>query len=119
MAVPGEITAVTPGSIADDLGLRPGDRLVQIDNQPVRDVVDYRFLSAAEDIRILVEQDGKQRKVRVRKEYEDDLGVEFDSPVFDGTRACKNKCVFCFLHQNPRGMRKSLYFPDDDYRLSF
>ena len=119
MALPGVITAVAPGSIADNLKLKPGDRLVRIDGQEVRDIVDFRFLSAAEDLRLTIEQNGKLRKVRVQKEYEDDLGVEFSTAVFDGTHACKNKCVFCFLHQAPRGMRRTLYFPDDDYRLSF
>lgn len=119
MAFPGEITLVEPNSIASGLGLRPGDRLIQIDGQPVRDIVDYRFLSATEELRLTVERAGKQKRLRVSKEYEDDLGIEFGTPVFDGTHACKNKCVFCFLHQNPRGMRRTLYFPDDDYRLSF
>ncbi|HET6382248.1 MAG TPA: DUF512 domain-containing protein [Armatimonadota bacterium] len=119
MALPGEIIAVAPHSIAEEIGLKPGDRLIQIDDQPVRDMVDYRFLSAAEDLRLTVERNGRKKRLSVQKEYEDDLGLEFSAPVFDGTYACKNKCVFCFLHQNPRGMRRTLYFPDDDYRLSF
>jgi putative radical SAM enzyme (TIGR03279 family) len=119
MVIQGEIVTVHPGSPAERIGLRPGDRLIEIDGQPVRDIVDYRFLQAAEDVSLLVDRAGARELFQIEKEYEDDLGVEFGTPVFDGVHACRNKCVFCFLHQNPRGLRKSLYFPDDDYRLSF
>jgi len=119
MALPGEIVAVELGSIAESLGLKPGDRLLKIDDTPVRDIVDLRFLSAAEELGLTVERSGKTETYQIEKEYEDSLGLEFDTLVFDGTHACRNRCVFCFLHQNPRGLRRSLYFPDDDYRLSF
>lgn len=119
MGVTGEITAVAPRSIAAEIGIRAGDRLIQIDDRPVRDLLDYRFLTAAEELALTVECDGVQRQVQIEKEFEDDLGLDFGAATFDGTYACKNKCVFCFLHQNPRGLRRSLYFPDDDYRLSF
>jgi len=115
----GIIDNVRPGSIADDLGLRPGDRIVAIDGRTLRDAVDFQFYAAEESISVEVVRAGERLIVDIQKHPDRDLGVEFQDPAFDGIRICNNACFFCFLKGNPRGMRKTLYVKDDDYRLSF
>ena len=115
------ISRVLPDSIAEELGLEPGDRLVSVNGQPVEDVFDYRYLMNEELVVLLVEKpDGEEWELEVEKEYEEDLGIEFENGgLMDDYRSCSNKCMFCFIDQMPPGMRPTLYFKDDDSRLSF
>ena len=115
------ISRVLPDSIAEELGLEPGDRLISVNGQPVEDVFDYRYLMNEELVVLLVEKpDGEEWELEVEKEYEEDLGIEFENGgLMDDYRSCSNKCMFCFIDQMPPDMRETLYFKDDDSRLSF
>jgi putative radical SAM enzyme (TIGR03279 family) len=117
---PAQITRVLPDSIAAEVGFDVGDRLVSINGQPLRDLIDYRFLCADEflDLEVL-DAKGKKHQVEIEKDYDEDLGLEFETALFDGLIQCNNHCPFCFIDQQPPGKRQSLYFKDDDYRLSF
>ena len=115
----GVIAAVAPGSIAAELGLCPGDTLVSIGGLRLRDVIDYRFAIADEHIELVVRRGADELLIDVEKDPDDELGIEFVEPLFDRLRTCNNKCPFCFLTQMPKGLRKSLYLKDDDYRLGF
>lgn len=117
---PARITRVLPGSIAEDMGFEVGDRLVTINGQAPRDLIDYRFLCADEvlDLEVLDTQ-GKRHQVELEKDYDEDLGLEFESALFDQLIQCNNHCPFCFIDQQPPGKRATLYAKDDDYRLSF
>lgn len=115
----GEIVRVQPGSIAEELGLQPGDVLRMINKRPVRDIIDYRFYSAAESVELLIERGQDHFYCEVEKEYDEPLGLEFGRPTFNPIRQCANACPFCFVDQNQEGMRESLYIRDDDYRYSF
>jgi putative radical SAM enzyme (TIGR03279 family) len=117
---PALITGIVPDSIAAEIGFTPGDRLVKINGQKPRDLIDYQFLCADEvlDLEVL-DPHGKSHQVEIEKDYDEDLGLEFDTALFDGLIQCNNKCPFCFIDQQPPGKRESLYFKDDDYRLSF
>ena len=117
-AIPGGvISAVAPDSLAADLDLRPGDRIASINGRPLLDVLDYQFVSADGIVELSVLRDGEQLLFELDGD-ESDLGVEFDAPTFDGLRRCRNNCAFCFVPQNPRAARKSLFVKDDDYRYS-
>ena len=117
---PAVVTRVLPDSIAEELGFEPGDRLVRINGQAPRDLIDYRFLCADEVLTLEVQDvDGAAHIVELEKEYDDDLGLEFETALFDGLIQCNNRCPFCFIDQQPPGKRETLYFKDDDYRLSF
>jgi putative radical SAM enzyme (TIGR03279 family) len=111
-----QIVDIETGSIARELGIKPGAKLLSINGNPVRDMLDYRFYVSAEELEVLVEQDGEQIVFEVEKEPQEDLGIILEDLKM---RKCGNKCVFCFVHQNPKGLRKSLYFKDEDYRFSF
>jgi putative radical SAM enzyme (TIGR03279 family) len=117
---PAQITRVLPDSIAAEVGFDVGDRLVSINGQPLRDLIDYRFMCADEflDLEVL-DIKGKKHRVEIEKDYDEDLGLEFETALFDGLMQCNNHCPFCFIDQQPPGKRQSLYFKDDDYRLSF
>lgn len=120
MQYKGIITGTAPNSIAQEIGLTYGDKLLEVNGQPISDLIDLSFALAEENVTLLIEKaDGEQELIEIEKEYDEDLGIEFDSAVFDGVRHCANRCVFCFVDQMPHGMRKSLYVKDDDYRLSF
>lgn len=111
---------VEPGSIAEEAGLVPGDRIMAINGEPVRDLIDYRFLEADESLSIEVKKaDGEDWVLEVEKDFDQDLGIDFGAGGFGRTARCANKCVFCFVDQMPPDMRKTLYVKDDDYRLSF
>lgn len=114
------IIKVEPESIGEELGLEPGDILLAVNDQPVRDVFDYRYLIHDEylELKILTAQ-GEECIAQVEKDYDEDLGIVFESGLMDEAKSCKNKCIFCFIDQLPKGMRQSLYFKDDDSRLSF
>ena len=110
------IRSVEPESLGAVLGLKPGDRLLKINGHRVRDHLDYRFRIAESSPELELEIDGRREVVAVDKDEESDLGVEFEDFTI---RRCANDCVFCFVDQNPPGLRESLYFRDGDYRLSF
>lgn len=114
------ISGVEEGSIAQEAGIEPGDRLVSMNGQSVRDVFDYRFLSAEEEVLLEVcKADGKILQIEIEKDEWEELGLIFEKPLLDEEKSCRNKCVFCFIDQLPKGMRPSLYYKDDDARLSF
>lgn len=114
------INAVEQDSIADDLGMQPGDRLVAVNDKPVHDILDYRFLCANEELVVrVVTDEGEEWEIEIEKGYEDDLGLDFGENSFGPTRRCRNRCLFCFVDQMAPKMRQTLYIKDDDYRLSF
>ena len=114
------IKSVDPGSIADELGIEAGDRLLSINKTVMEDVFDYQYLVNDDELVVLIEKpDGEQWELEIEKDYNEDLGIEFDQGLMDEYRSCKNKCMFCFIDQMPKGMRETLYFKDDDSRLSF
>jgi NifB/MoaA-like Fe-S oxidoreductase len=115
----GAVASTIPGSIAAELGLLPGDLILAVGQQRLRDVIDYRFATADERIELLVRRGEQETIYEIEKDPDEDLGIEFVEPLFDRLRTCNNKCPFCFLTQMPKGMRKSLYLKDDDYRLGF
>ena len=112
------VAAVRRRSLAAAAGLRRGDRIVAINGTPLRDAIDFQFHAAEDRLRLTVERDAEARRVQVTRRG-GDLGVELVPPRPRDIATCANKCVFCFIHQNPRGLRKSLYVKDDDFRLSF
>lgn len=114
------ITAVDPGSLAEEMELEPGDRLLAIDGNEIEDIFDYRFYTGDTYLEILIQKaDGEEWLLEIDKEPEEDLGLTFENGLLDEYRSCRNKCVFCFIDQMPPGMRETLYFKDDDSRLSF
>ncbi len=114
------ITAVDPGSLAEEMELEPGDRLLAIDGNEIEDIFDYRFYTGDTYLEILIQKaDGEEWLLEIDKEPEEDLGLTFENGLMDEYRSCRNKCVFCFIDQMPPGMRETLYFKDDDSRLSF
>lgn len=114
------VSAVTPGSIAEEMEIEPGDVLISVNGQEPEDVFDYRYLMNEEEVLVLIRKpDGEEWELEIEKEYEDDLGMEFENGLMDDYRSCRNKCMFCFIDQLPKGMRDTLYFKDDDSRLSF
>lgn len=114
------ISAVAPLSIAEGLGIKPGDVLMSINSSEVLDVFDYRIRELDGDFSLQIRRpDGTLKDFSIRKEANEELGLCFENPLMDDGRSCSNKCVFCFIDQLPRGMRESLYFKDDDLRLSF
>jgi putative radical SAM enzyme (TIGR03279 family) len=113
------VLRVEPGGAAERAGLRPGDRLIRVNGRALRDLVDFHVEAGAEELRIEAERDGEARSVVLRRRWGRDLGLECEPPAPAEISTCANKCVFCFIHQLPRGLRKSLYVKDDDYRLSF
>lgn len=114
------IRKVFPDSIAEEMELVPGDELISINGQPIEDVFDYHYLVNDEYLEILVRKaDGEEWELEIEKDFEEDLGVEFENSLMDEYRSCRNHCIFCFIDQMPPGMRETLYFKDDDSRLSF
>ena len=117
---PGVILRVLEGSIAEELELVPGDKILSVNDMPLRDIIDFSFAMADEEIELLVEHaDGEQELIEFDKDYDEDFGVEFERAVFDGIRSCANHCYFCFVDMIAPDMRHSLSIKDDDYRLSF
>lgn len=114
------VKRVMPGSIGEELEIAPGDRLISIDGMEIEDIFDYQFMIQDTYIEMVFQKpDGEQWLLEVDKDYDEDLGLEFESGLMDEYRHCHNKCVFCFIDQMPPGMRDTLYFKDDDSRLSF
>ncbi|MDJ0618515.1 MAG: TIGR03279 family radical SAM protein [Calothrix sp. MO_192.B10] len=120
MISPARISQVLPDSIAAEVGFTPGDAIVSINGSQPRDLIDYQFLCADEVLELeVLDEAGKIHHIEIEKDYDDDLGLEFETALFDGLIQCNNRCPFCFIDQQPPGKRESLYFKDDDYRLSF
>lgn len=114
------IKSVNPGSIAEELEIEPGDELLMINDTEIEDIFDYQFLCEDEYIEVLIKKpDGEEWLLEVDKEMDEDLGIQFEEGLMDTYRSCHNKCIFCFIDQMPPGMRETLYFKDDDTRLSF
>jgi putative radical SAM enzyme (TIGR03279 family) len=117
---PALVTSVEPGSIGDELGIQPGDRLLSINGIRPRDLIDFQVLSGEEELSLEIQDpDGTVHQVELEKDADDGLGLGFSEALFDGLRQCNNHCPFCFIDQQPPGHRRSLYLKDDDYRLSF
>lgn len=115
----GVISSVRRGSPAEKAGLLPGDELLSVNGHQLRDVIDFRFYSAEEELQVVIRRGGEVTTRRLRRAYGEELGLDFQEMVFDGLRLCRNRCSFCFVDQLPPGMRDSLYIKDDDYRYSF
>lgn len=113
------IKSVDPGSIADELGLEPGDRLLSIDGHELEDIFDYEYYIENESIMVVIaKKNGEEWELDIENDYQD-LGLTFENGLMSDYKSCHNKCVFCFIDQMPKGMRETLYFKDDDSRLSF
>ena len=113
------ITGVEAGSIAKRRGIRVGDELLRINGHDIEDVLDYRFYLTEPVLSLELSRKGRKHLLRLRKPAQEDIGLEFQTYLMDQQRSCRNKCLFCFIDQLPPGMRESLYFKDDDSRLSF
>ena len=115
-----KITGTLEGSPASKLNILPGSMLVSVNGEEIEDVLDYGFYTAAEELELLIRrEDGSEEKLHVRKREYEELGIESGTFLMDREHACRNRCIFCFIDQNPPGMRDSIYFKDDDMRLSF
>jgi putative radical SAM enzyme (TIGR03279 family) len=115
-----KITGIADDSIAAELGIEAGDTLVKVNGKYVQDVFDFRFMINDEYVELLIKKpDGEEWEFSIEKEYNEDLGIIFEEPLMDAYSSCCNKCIFCFIDQMPPGMRDTLYFKDDDARLSF
>ena len=114
------VKCVEPGSIAEEMGIEAGDKLISINDNTIEDVFDYHYYVNDEELVLLIEKpDGEEWELEIEKDYEEDLGIVFEQGLMDEYRSCRNKCMFCFIDQMPKGMRETLYFKDDDSRLSF
>lgn len=114
------IENVKVASIAHEIGIEKGDILLSINNKPVKDIIDYKFLITDEYIEVTIEKSyGEIWVLEIEKDFDEDLGIEFTNPLIDRAKSCRNKCIFCFIDQLPKNMRETLYFKDDDSRLSF
>ncbi len=118
--MPAIINSVEKDSIAEELELQAGDEIVSIDEQKINDLIDYNFLCKSEFLTLEIKKkNGEEEIIELEKDYDDNLGIIFESAVFDKVKPCCNKCIFCFVDQQPKGLRDTLYIKDDDYRLSY
>lgn len=113
------ISSVDPGSLAEAAGVRAGETLLKINRREIRDVLDFKYYSEGKKITLLLERGGKKRRVKIKNPDFEPLGLNFEEYLMDKARRCANNCVFCFIDQLPKGLRETLYFKDDDARLSF
>ena len=114
------VEKVLSGSIAEEMEITPGDALLEINGHKIEDIFDYQYYTQDEYIEILVRKpSGEEWLLEIDKGYDEDLGITFENGLMDDYRSCHNKCIFCFIDQMPKGMRDTLYFKDDDSRLSF
>ena len=118
--MPAVVSSVIKGSIAEELEIQQGDILLSIDGEKLQDMIDYRFMTKSELLTIVVEKvNGELEEIEIEKDFDDELGIIFESAVFDRVKPCLNNCIFCFVAQQPKGLRDTLYVKDDDYRLSY
>lgn len=118
--MPAKVSEVLKGSIAEELEIQPGDEILSIDDTQMLDMIDYNFMSKSDFLTIEVKKtDGEIEVIEIEKDFDEDLGIVFESAVFDRVKPCLNKCIFCFVDQQPKGLRETLYVKDDDYRLSY
>ena len=118
--MPALVSNVIENSIAEDLNIQTGDIIISVDGIEMQDMIDYQFLCKSELIKLLIKrQNGGYEEIEIEKDYDEDLGIVFESAVFDKVKPCLNNCIFCFVAQQPEGLRDTLYVKDDDYRLSF
>ena len=118
--MPALVSDVIPGSIAEELEIKKGDIILSIDNEKMQDMIDYKFLCKNELITVEVQKtNGEIEEIELEKDFDEDLGIVFESAVFDKVKPCLNNCIFCFVAQQPKGLRDTLYVKDDDYRLSY
>ena len=111
---------VLENSISEELEIEPGDNILAVNDHPIEDIFDYQYLINDEYIELLVKKsDGEEWLLEIEKDYDEDLGIVFENSLMDNYKSCYNKCIFCFIDQNPKGMRDTIYFKDDDSRLSF
>ena len=114
------VSKVYKGSIAEEIGIEVGDVLLSVNGERVEDIIQYKFLISDEYIELEIQKiNGRVYLYEIEKDYDEELGIEFTNPIIDKAKSCRNKCVFCFIDQLPEGMRETLYFKDDDSRLSF
>ena len=114
------VKSLMPGGIGEELGIEPGDKLLAINGNEIQDVFDYYYYEESEQLLLLIEKpDGEEWELEIEKDEDESLGIEFDQSLMDEYRSCRNKCMFCFIDQMPKGMQETLYFKDDDSRLSF
>lgn len=115
-----KITSVDEGSIAEELEIEPGDILLRVNGETIEDIIEYNYLITDDYVELEIQKkDGEIIVFEIDKEEDEDIGIEFENPIIDSVRSCRNRCIFCFVDQLPKGMRKTLYFKDDDSRLSF
>ena len=118
--MPAIVSEVLEGSIAEELEIQPKDEIISIDNTKMSDMIDYNFLCKSELITLEIKKtDGETEIIEIEKDFDEDLGIVFESAVFDRVKPCLNHCIFCFVDQQPKGLRDTLYVKDDDYRLSY
>lgn len=118
--MPAIVSSVIEGSIAEELEIQSGDEILSIDNMKMQDMIDYNFMCKSDFLTLEIKKaDGEIEVIELEKDYEDDLGIVFESAVFDMVKPCLNHCIFCFVDQQPKGLRETLYIKDDDYRLSY
>jgi len=114
------VAEVLPGSIAEELEIEPGDEIISINDEEIEDIFDYQFFCENEYIEVAIKKpSGEEWVLEIDKDEDEDLGVKFENGLMDNYHSCSNKCIFCFIDQMPKGMRETLYFKDDDARLSF
>ena len=115
-----QIEEIIKDSIADEIGIKKGDKILSINSIKPKDIIDYSFIINDEIINLLVEhKNGELEEYEIEKDFDEDLGIVFTSAVFDNVKKCTNHCIFCFVDQQPKGLRDSLYVKDDDWRLSY
>ena len=118
--MPAIVNSVISGSIAEELEIQKWDELLSIDGNNLQDMIDYNFYMKSELITVEIKKsDGEIEEIELEKDYDEDLGIVFESAVFDKIKPCLNNCIFCFVAQQPKGLRNTLYVKDDDYRLSY
>ena len=118
--MPAIVDSVVKNSISDEIGISKGDEILLIDGVEMQDMIDYNFYMKSELVTLLIKhKNGEEEEIEIEKDYDDDLGIVFESAVFDKVKPCLNHCIFCFVDQQPKGLRNTLYVKDDDYRLSY
>ena len=118
--MPAIVNGVVEGSIAEELGIEKGDEILSIDNSKMIDMIDYNFLCKSDLLNLEIKKlNGEIEEIELEKDFDEELGIIFESAVFDRVKPCLNHCIFCFVDQQPKGLRETLYVKDDDYRLSY